>query len=145
MQLNEYRKRIRELRVTEHVPTAMRTRLVMAFLAVSDNLRAVRGDVLLQKDDPGEDVGYLLLMGSVEVEHGDAPTAVCEAPELLGEVRQFTQEGVCTATVTVVEEAVLLRFSWEAFFTACSEVFSEEEVQKVRAAIEEQAWEHVAD
>lgn len=145
MLLNEMRNRLAQLSVVKSVPAVMRPRTVMAFLAIGQEGKANKGFTLFTQGDDHDDTAYVLLEGAVHVEKDDAPAVEVRAPHLLGEMIQFSPLKSRTATVTSSTQVRLLRFTWNGFFQTAADIFSHEEIEHLKQAIEEVAWGHVVE
>lgn len=145
MLLNELRNRLAQLLVVKSVPAVMRPRVVMVFLAIGQEGKANKGFVLFKQGDEHDDSAYVLIGGSVTVEKDDAPSVEVRAPHLLGEMIQFSPIRQRAATVTANSMVRLLRFTWKGFFQTAEELFTPEEMDHLKHAIEEVVWSHVVE
>jgi CRP-like cAMP-binding protein len=117
---------------------------VAGILEETGELRQVpKSAAWLREHEQGKNLGYLLLKGQAKVEKTDAPEIICRAPELLGEMMQFNPAHERTASVTALEDCVVMQFSWDAFWEALQAKCPEADQKKVRSALEEVAWRHV--
>jgi hypothetical protein len=55
---------------------------------------------------------------------------------------QFAPEHQRTATLTANEPSVVLRFVWSGFWQVLGKECSESEVEAIKSAIQDYAWEH---
>jgi len=107
----------------------------VAVLAQSVNAKA--GDVLILEGEPGDSF-YVIIDGTVRVEHGDRTVRSMTAGGFLGEIA-LVEHGPRTATATCVTECRLLelrRHEFERLMVTMPEVAG-----RVRAAIERRARE----
>lgn len=145
MLLNEMRNRLAQLSLVKSVPAVMRPRTVMIFLGIGQEGKANKGFTLFTQNDEHDDTAYVLLEGAVTVEKDDAPSVEVRAPHLLGETVQFSPLKVRTATVTSSSQVRLLRFTWTGFFQTAEDLFTHEEIDHLKQALEEVAWGHVVE
>ena len=73
-----------------------------------------KDDVLYRGGDDAENTGTLLVKGSMSVER-DGKLVTVRAPDLLGEMQQLNKTGQRVATVTALEESIVLEFAWHDF------------------------------
>ena len=107
----------------------------VAVLAQSVNAKA--GDVLILEGEPGDSF-YVIIDGTVRVEHGDRTVRSMTAGGFLGEIA-LVEHGPRTATATCVTECRLLelrRHEFERLMVTMPEVAG-----RVQAAIERRARE----
>ena len=140
--LAKIRNSIGSLSLTRQLPESMRQRFVISMLGVGDAAQGHEGDVLFTENDKSDELAYILITGEVEVQKSGMPSQEVSAPDLFGEIQQLNPEGVRTATLRVKDNAVLLRFSWNAFFALALTMFSEQEMATLRRALEDLAWSH---
>lgn len=145
MLLNELRNRLSQLSLVKSVPATMRPRVVMVLLGVGQEGKANKGFVLFRQGDEHDDTAYVLVSGSVTVEKEDAPSVEVQSPHLLGEMIQYSPLKERSATVTSSTQVRLLRFTWNGFFQTAGDIFSPEEMDHLKQAIEEVAWGHVVE
>lgn len=116
--------------------------VVDTFLEISEYGRFSKHAVLFTEGDQGSDAGYLLLGGEISVTKSSAPEIRCQAPELLGEMKQFNPNQERTATVEAVDELEVLRFNWYDFSAAMEQGLNESDRAAVTSALESCAWQH---
>lgn len=89
-----------------------------------------------------DNMGYILLKGRVEVVRDGIGRRICHAPYLLGEMLQFHPKQVRTATITSVEDCLVLQFSWDDFWKAIAARCDKDESAALQKAVERYAQEH---
>lgn len=138
-------ERICEVSVMRELPQELRERVAYIIEDISKKRKVPKGAVILREMEGGNAKGYILLEGAVGVLKTDAPKHRVPAPELLGEIMQFTPAQVRTATVGAVEDCLVLKFEWDTFWAALTAESTPDEVGKVRSLLEERAWTHFAE
>jgi len=98
--------------------------------------------VLFRKGEKADDRGVILLEGRIGVDKDDSPEITAEAPQLLGEMSQFSPNKVRTATVSADTELKAIQFKWADFKTRAQESLSTDELNDLFNALEDYAWEH---
>jgi CRP-like cAMP-binding protein len=123
---------------------ALQHRLILSFRAVGQIEHLQKGSRLFAEGERASNHGYILLEGRLTVTRADGFETLVEAPELLGEMKQFQLEGSDerTANVHAVEDSVALRFNWDRLYAALGEHLSPAEVEQFRKAIQTHAWFH---
>lgn len=142
MDMDEVRDRIKSLRIMQGLSDPIRERLtdLLQSIAVPRTVRA--GAVFIHQNEHVDNKGYILLQGAVLVRKEGFPDVICKAPELVGEIMQFNPAGLRTATCAGATECVVLRFTWDEFWTKAEQEFSPVEMEQLRDVLETQAWEH---
>ena len=115
MRLIELRAQILLVPLVSTLPEALRDRIGMILMWVSEELVLGPGDRLFTEGESDTDVGCIVVEGLVQVKKEDAPVITVEAPSLLGEIQQFTADQVRTATVSFVDGGTVLKFNWHDF------------------------------
>ena len=109
------------------------------------DVRTLRpGYILFTEGDAVSDDGYILLRGEIAVRKAGSPEIQVAAPELLGEMKQFSPVGQRTATVEARAEIEVLDFKWSDFHRDVAEHLDEGQQKKLAEAIESYAWQHFA-
>lgn len=98
--------------------------------------------VLFRKGDKADNRGVILLEGQIDVEKDDAPEITADAPQLLGEMSQFSPNKIRTATVTAATELHVIEFKWSDLKTRAQENLSTNELNDLFSALEDYAWAH---
>ncbi len=140
--LDAIRGQLEELRLLNNLPVAMRSRVVMVFLAVSQDETLRCGSRLFTANEHRDEAGYVLLDGSVTVQKQEGDTITCSAPELLGEMQMLNPRQTRTATVIAGSDVKVLKFNWRSFFQTAECLFSPNELTDLREALANLAWEH---
>ncbi len=134
-----------EIPFIESLPDSTRDGLTRIIVGVSSPETMEAGAVLFTQGEPGTDDGYFLVKGDIEVKKSGAAAAQIQAPELLGEMKQFNPVGLRTATVTAVTALELLAFKWIELQDALEAGLSADAFQAVEQALESYAWEHFTE
>lgn len=143
--LGELRRSILETPFVRGLPRAMRERFAMTLLWVSEWRTAPVGEVVYIEGKRDENTGAFILSGSVRVAREGEEDEIVEAPNLLGEIMQFTARQARTATVTVLSESTVLTFHWDGLGRTAATVFSEEECRVIQSLIAQVAWGRCAE
>ena len=80
------------------------------------------------------------MSGRVLVSRSAGVEEELEAPNLLGEIQQFTPDRHRTATVVALAPTTVLDFPWHAFAERVARLFTEEEQGILRSLIAQLAW-----
>ena len=115
----------------------------MQTVTKAESVRA--GTTLFRQGSQGSNLGCVLLSGEVTIAKTSAPETICVAPALLGEMKQINPEAQRTATVTSVEEIVVMKFNWSKFQDALRQALSESEIKAIETAIQDYAWQHITE
>jgi len=145
MQLSDLRARILELPELNRLPGEMRERMAMAFLWSGHIRHLTKAEILFQEGKHDENTGCLLVEGNLEVRKHDGSVHVVEAPELLGEVLQFTKNRRRTATVEAAGAASVLFFRWSELGACAVQVFDRGERLIIKKLIKDLAKERTAE
>jgi len=140
MELQEIRERIEDTSLVQSLPAAMSQRFVAALLGIAETQSVSRQHKLFKLGEKNTDTGCVILEGMVKVETESGDVKHIEAPDILGEVQLFTPGGKRTATVEVVVGGAVLLFPWKKLGDAAKAEFTEEEFEKLKAAITKSAW-----
>jgi len=114
----------------------------MVFLAVSEDHTLRRGSRLFTEDEQSDEVGYVLLDGSVTIQRQDGESVTCSGPELLGEIQMLNPKHTRTATVIVGNDVKVLKFNWRNFFQIAEDLFDPDDLVALREALANLAWKH---
>jgi CRP-like cAMP-binding protein len=144
MASDEIRQSILALEFMRGLPADLRARLAELLEKISDVKKVPEGGTWIREGEHGPNKGYVLLKGEVEVRKSDSPDIDCQAPQLLGEMMQFTPAHLRTATVVAATDCVVLRFLWDDFWAETGRVLSESEFDVVKEALKDVAWGHLA-
>ena len=140
--LDGIRGQLKELCLLNDFPAAMRSRVMMVFLTVSEDHILRRGSRLFAEDEQSDETGYVLLEGSVTVQKQDGETVTCSGPELLGEMQMLNPRHTRTATVIAGSDVRVLKFNWSSFFQIAEGLFDPDELAVLREALSNLAWKH---
>lgn len=124
MRLDDYRKRILDVRSIHELPPEVKSRVAMILLWISHEADVPAGETIYSQGAQDEDTGCILLSGSVTIAVEGETIKECSAPEILGEMKQFTQENERTATVRANEPATILNFYWQDLVALSDAAFS---------------------
>ena len=144
MDLDEVNARIKRLRFMQHFDDELQEKLADLFQSVSTPRAAPAGGVFIRENERINDKGYILLDGALLIRKEGYPDVVCAAPQLIGEVMQFNPAGVRTATCAGAVDGLILRFTWEQFWSRAATVLTETELASVKDALTAQATENRA-
>ena len=140
--LDAIRGQLKELRLLNDLPAAMRSRVMMVFLTVSEDRILPRGSRLFTEDEQSDEAGYVILEGSVTVQIQDGETVTCSGPELLGEMQMLNPRHTRTATVIAGSDVKVLKFNWRSFFQIAEGLFDPDDLTTLREALANLAWKH---
>lgn len=143
MDIEEVRDAVLNLRFAKALPHDLRNKVAAIVVNVSELRKIDKGQVWIREHEHGADKGYVLVKGNVTIQKAESPLVECGAPELLGEMMQFSPAHERTATVVAGSDCVVLRFFWDEFWKRVAESLPPEEVQTIRTGLEEQAWSHL--
>ena len=104
------------------------------------HLRA--GTTLFTQGEDVSDVGYVLLSGEVEVRKTNEPKLRVPAPELIGEMKQFSPIGQRTATVEACSQLEVLEFKWTDFHNDAGKRLDKNQLETLNKALQDYAWQH---
>jgi CRP-like cAMP-binding protein len=124
MRLDDYRKRILDVPSIHDLPPELKSRVAMVLLWISHEEDVAAGETIYSQGAQDEDTGCVLLRGSVTITVEGDNLKQCTAPEILGEMKQFTQENERTATVRADEDATILNFYWQDLVAMSDAAFS---------------------
>lgn len=136
---NAYIQRMIAMPVIQACPEIIRNTLVSMLLDVSELHSISEGEVLYVKGHQDENSGAILIEGTVNVDLGKGTLKECTAPELLGEMMQFSEDGIRTSNVSAADDSLLLSFNWHDFVERISETFGAEEQRAIRNAVKQYA------
>ncbi len=145
MELNEMRERILGIPLIKGLPESMRERFVMMLLYVSQTKRTFTNEQLFIEGEHDENTGVALLDGMVRIIRENEDPISVEAPDILGEIQQFTRERRRTATVEVCAGGQVLSFRWGDLRQAASAYYSHEELATLRSHLRKTAWARAAE
>lgn len=112
---SEYEDIVPSIPMLQRLSEATRHSVASLMLQASKAYELSPGEVLYERGQEDENTGALLVRGTVRVKRrGGAPIYV-QSPEILGEIRQFTQSGERTATVEAENDVTVLEFNWNDF------------------------------
>jgi CRP-like cAMP-binding protein len=140
--LGAIRGQLKDLRVLEDLPAALRSRVMMIFLTVSEDHIIRHGATLFTEDEQSDEAGYVLLEGSVSVRKQDGESVTCSGPELLGEMQMLNPRHTRTATVVAATDVKVLKFNWRSFFQVAEDIFDADELAALREGLADLAWKH---
>jgi CRP-like cAMP-binding protein len=140
--LGAIRGQLKDLRVLEDLPAAMRSRVMMVFLLVSEDHILRHRSTLFTQDEQIDETGYVLLEGSVTIQKQDGETVTCSGPELLGEMQMLNPRHTRTATVIAASDVKVLEFNWRSFFQIAEGLFDTDELEALREGLSNLAWKH---
>lgn len=96
----------------------------------------------VQVSAPGESLldekvndGIILLDGGVRIENTGKDPVTVDAPNLLGEMKQFMPDGTRTGTVIAHSECIVLRFMWHDFVQLSFRYLNKTEQAALKEAI----------
>lgn len=127
MNLDGYRKRVLEIPMVQALSPDLKSRLGMILLWIAHEVEVPAGEVVYAQGADDENTGCVLLDGAVEISIEGQPVKTCSAPEIFGEMKQFTNDQQRTATVRVVSDATMLRFYWNDLVRLTQTIFSGDE------------------
>lgn len=144
MEANQIRATVGNLNVFHDLPEALRGKVAEVLERIGTLRSVPRGGIWIREGEPSENRGYILLSGEAAIRKSESPEIRCQAPELLGETMQFHPTRRRTADVIAVTDAVVMRFSWDEFWTALAETCEPIDHERVREAVAQLAWSHFA-
>ncbi|MCC6795738.1 MAG: hypothetical protein IT366_11530 [Candidatus Hydrogenedentes bacterium] len=144
MDMDEVNTRIKCLRFMRDMGDELREKLADLFQSVSTPRAVPAGGVFIRENEHINDKGYILLDGALLIQKYGSPNVQCEAPQLIGEVMQFNPAGVRTATCAGAVPSLILRFTWDQFWSRATIVLTETELSNVKDALTAHAFENRA-
>jgi len=144
MELQQARLIAEKLPVLLDFSDNQRYRIVNALMGCSEVARIQANACLFKEGDAESDFGFVLLDGAIRVENSNGFVKPVNPPALLGEMRQFNFEGsgIRAATVTAVEDIIVLRFSWSKLDLSLKALLNPEECEEFTKALQIHAWMH---
>lgn len=118
MVVDHYRNVVGKIPALQDLGTLVRDRVSDILVDIATERTFEAGEVLYEKDSEDENTGAILLDGILEVTRNSGDKIEVPAPDLMGEMQQFTDYGKRTATVTAKTQAVTLVFLWHDFVKA---------------------------
>lgn len=141
----EYLNAFNEIPLLQNLPEELRDKVRDILVGISDLFTLHDGEVRYVKGESEDNLGSVLVQGKVSVDmEGDA-SKQCTAPELFGEMIQFSNEEECAGNVTASGPCVLFRFSWNDFAAAASVRLSKEDREILRGALKESVDERIGE
>ena len=138
------RKQILRISLFDGLPELLGMHAVNVLSRICSASTMRKQTILFTEGEAVSDVGYILLRGEVLVGKKGSPDLTVAAPELLGEMKQFSPVGQRTATVEASTEIEVLEFKWSDFHKDVAEHLDEGQQKKLAQAIENYAWQHFA-
>jgi len=135
MNLDEYRKSILEIPVIKELSPEIRSGMAMIILWIAHESDMFAGEVVYSQGTDDEDTGCVLLNGKVAISKEEKDVMTCDAPDILGEMKQFTKGKQRTATVKVMTNSTVLMFYWQDFVIMAERIFDKKEQRTVREVI----------
>lgn len=115
MAVDHYRNVVVKIPALQNLGAPLRDRVSEILVDIATERTFEAGDVLYEKDSEDENTGAILLDGILEVTRNSGDKIEVPAPDLMGEMKQFTDYGKRTATVTAKTRALTLVFFWHNF------------------------------
>lgn len=135
MRLDKYRKQILDVPSIHALPPELKSRVAMILLWIAHEAEVPSGEVIYSQGAEDEDTGCVLVSGSVQISVEGETLKECAAPEILGEMKQFTEVNQRTATVRATEDASILTFYWHDLVLLSETIFSNEDQLSIRDVI----------
>ena len=139
MEFSVFREKISSVPLTQSMPPKLRTRFAMIFWWIANFQEASKGERIYIEGAKDEETGCLLISGKVSIQKEGEETEVVTAPDILGEIQQFTRSRERTATVEAVEHCQLLTFTWWDLATQCVALFELDERTVLQEILEQYA------
>jgi len=127
MRLDEYRKQILDVPSIHSLAPDLKSRVAMILLWITHEADIPKGEIIYSQGAEDEDTGCVLVSGSVQISVEGETLKECRAPEILGEMKQFTKVNQRTATVKASEDCSILTFYWHDLIMLSDTVFSGED------------------
>lgn len=127
MRLEEYRKQILAVPSIHALTPDLKSRIAMILLWIAYEADVPAGEIIYSRGADDEDTGCVLVSGSVQISVKGETVKECAAPEILGEMKQFTHANKRTATVRAKDNASILSFYWRDLIALTESVFSGED------------------
>lgn len=135
MRLDEYRKKILEVPAIHALQPDLKSRIAMILLWITHEADVSAGEIIYSQGAHDENTGCILVTGAVKVTVEEETLKECSSPEILGEMKQFTQSDERTATVTATKDASILTFYWHDLVVLSDTVFSGDDQLAIRDVI----------
>lgn len=139
MEFSVFRERIADIPLTQSLPAKLRRRFAMIFWWIASLQEVSKGERIYIEGAKDEETGCLLIAGKVSIQKEGEETEVVTAPDILGEIQQFTRTRERTATVEAVEHCQLLTFTWWDLASHCVALFDIDERTILQEILEQYA------
>ena len=107
----------------------------MILLWIAHEADVPAGEIIYSRGAQDEDTGCVLVSGSVQVSVKGETVKECAAPEILGEMKQFSEANKRTATVRAIDNASILSFYWRDLIALSESVFSGDDKSAIHEVI----------
>jgi CRP-like cAMP-binding protein len=145
LRLDNYRKQILEVPAIRDLPPELKSRVSMILLWIAHEADVAAGEDIYSQGAQDEDTGCVLVSGTVEISWADKPPKTVAAPEILGEMKQFTRDRERTATVRAIEDVSILTFYWHDLIALSQEVIGSDQQPTIRDVITQLAGERLLE
>jgi CRP-like cAMP-binding protein len=144
---SEYEAVVPEIPMLQRLSDGTRKAVAMLMLQISKAYELSPGEVLYERGQEDENTGALLVRGTMRVRRRGGEPIFLEAPEILGEIRQFMKSGIRTATVEAENNVTVLEFSWTDFNYMATELgaLKPAQIQEFKAVLKAWAKERLAE
>lgn len=140
MDSEDIRGTLLTLGVLDHLSPDLRGKVAQLLMDAGKPVSLEPGEVLIREGDVGGGAGYVLLSGSMRVEHERDTAVRISAPALLGEMHQFNPRALRTATVTADTPCALLKFAWFDFQYRATSELTHIEQDALMETMEQLVW-----
>jgi len=122
--------------VLKSLSDSTRTTVASVLLQTAKESTLEKDEILYRGGDDAKNTGTLLVKGSMSVER-DGESVTVKAPDLLGEMQQLNKTGQRVATVTALEESIVLEFAWHDFLytSVAMKALTEDQQREFKEAI----------
>ncbi len=145
MELVDLRTRLLQVPFIKGLPRELRDRCAMGLLWVGMPRSVQAGEKLFEQGAHDENLGCVLLTGQVDVTRDGELLEKLHAPELLGEILQFTSDKIRTATVKAAAPCSILAFDWSKFGAESVKFYNESEQALFKHLLTQCAWQRCAE
>lgn len=142
MNQDDIRYAVETLNFTKSLPHALQPKFVGIIAKCSKALTIPKMTPLFTEGDSEGEEGYILLDGEVAVRSIQKPEFSVWGPELIGETKQFNPNNIRTATIEAMDDVKVLTFQWPEFWEAAKKSLNETEIEQMKEALSNYAWEH---
>lgn len=111
----KYEDMVSQIAMMQELDSTTRAHVCQILLSSTKVYALAKGEVLYEIGAEGGNSGAILVKGTMKVDVGKDKSIRVHAPDLLGEMQQLSGSGERTATVSAMEDSIVLEFTWHDF------------------------------